>query len=518
MSIYTVTATRNIQNYVANANNDINTDNDFLSTYLGKLAGFKNLGLYNTFVGCEAGLNNFTGSCNTFLGHDAGASNTLGTGNLALGVATGLGNLTGDDNVFLGLKTGMRNSSDKRNLYIGSYAGQYLNGNNNILMGYNNTNTVTNVSSCNNVAIGTDAIATGYYNTLLGTASVVTGTRTVVLGYSNNDSSRYSAVLGSSIRNTGNNSLVVMTVTGSNGYSNSRSNYTNINNVLVAEGVTVDGTSRHTDVLVDSACNLTLHAGCNLTLSNSTTSMILDTEFFELKRNQQSVNLAEDALTVSSKNQLLMRSASNAQLTASNNVLLATPSNVVRMGLDGLQVASAPSLTVASSNNVTVDAVGGDLLLHASNSLVLSNSSTSMTLNPDFYKLQRGGQYVNLAEDALTVSSSNRLVLQSASWLQQCQLDCMQPAVPADALQRAVNGVAGRVADQHALGERGLWQQRGHKFQLQRQHGGGRRADAEQPARLRAVLQQRPVPVHRLQPGLQQQQHCAADGSLQHHS
>ena len=115
---------------------DLTPDNYFI----GDGSGSKNIagvGLYNSFIGYEAGLNNTTGSYNAFFGYQSGYSNTEGSKNLFLGYQSGYYNITGDLNTFVGYQAGNKNTIGTQNSFLGSYSGaNTTTGGDNTFIGY----------------------------------------------------------------------------------------------------------------------------------------------------------------------------------------------------------------------------------------------------------------------------------------------------------------------------------------------------------------------------------------------
>jgi len=110
-------------------------------------------GLYNSFIGYQAGYNTTFGKKNYFIGYKAGYTNTTGNNNVFIGDSAGFHNTTGYFNTFAGNWAGFSNSSGIKNLFIGHRAG------------------VNNSSGICNVFLGPDAgghNTTAYYNTFVG--------------------------------------------------------------------------------------------------------------------------------------------------------------------------------------------------------------------------------------------------------------------------------------------------------------------------------------------------------------
>lgn len=155
---------------------------------IGSNAGKNTEGRENTFIGFNVGSANVSGAGNTAIGSGALASNVSGlyntavgqnallysTGNFgtAFGQGAGSGNTTGGDNAFFGVLAGNANTTGGENTYLGSRVGQSnATGNSNTFVGYNATyrSTVNNKSRntiignrAGNGIEGDDNIAIGY--------------------------------------------------------------------------------------------------------------------------------------------------------------------------------------------------------------------------------------------------------------------------------------------------------------------------------------------------------------------
>lgn len=113
-------------------------------------------GIFNTFLGNWAGLNNSTGSSNTFTGYGAGYFNTIGDRNAFFGAAAGISNISGYANTFLGHRAGYLNGDGIFNVYIGEEAGlANVSGSRNVVIG--GAAGSLSPSGSNNSVLGTDA-------------------------------------------------------------------------------------------------------------------------------------------------------------------------------------------------------------------------------------------------------------------------------------------------------------------------------------------------------------------------
>ena len=176
------------------------------ATAIGSFAGIHNTGNYNTFLGSESGYSNTTGINNTFTGIHAGESNTTSSNNTYTGTSSGYYN-TGAGNTFTGNSAGQGNGATS--------------GNNNVAMG--NQAELTMGSAANTVAVGAQSL---YNNTQTGNTAV--GFQS---GYNNTHGNK-NAFFGdsSAIGNTTGTGITAL------GYQAGQSNGTGSNNTFVGYG------------------------------------------------------------------------------------------------------------------------------------------------------------------------------------------------------------------------------------------------------------------------------------------
>lgn len=126
------------------------------SVHVGTYAGSVSTGVYNSFLGKDAGYSNTTGGFNSFIGTATGYYNTTGSDNSFIGYRTGHRNTTGEYNCFLGNVAGYSNTTGSYNSFLGNYAGYYNNtGANNVLVGYYAG--FSNKAGTNNTIVGSQA-------------------------------------------------------------------------------------------------------------------------------------------------------------------------------------------------------------------------------------------------------------------------------------------------------------------------------------------------------------------------
>jgi len=377
MSVYTLNIGRTIQNDTA-SNPDISLQNIYDSTVVGYLAGVNNKGTYNVFLGNSAGKNNKTGSSNTFLGTVAGFKNTVGNVNTFIGTGAGYSNIDGMDNVYLGYKAGFKNQSGKGNVMIGNNSGQFNQGNNNVFIGFNNTNTINNINSSNNTSIGPYSIANGYQNNVLGYSNLANISDSLLLGNLLWDLSSNSILMGKNIKNLGANSFIFYN--GSNQFLNTQSNIINFNNAFVissdSQGI-YDKFQSILDNFLIGNCNNTI----NITKSNI---RIASSNDIFISNNTSFVKLEKD-LTLSSYCNVFVN-GSNIGIVSSNNIVMSNNTSFVKLEKD-LTLSSYCNVFVNGSN---IGIIGSNIqLLGSSNIGIVSSNNIVMSNNTSFVKLEK---------------------------------------------------------------------------------------------------------------------------------
>lgn len=168
-------------------------------------------GVWNTFVGVDAGSNNYSGNMNTFVGAAAGQRNQNGVQNTFVGSLAGVSNTNGYHNTFIGTSAGQNNSSGYFNTKIGTDNGLLS------ATGHDNTSVGASAATYDDGAYnawygaGSGAANTvGYGNTASGYNSMsgnLTGTYNSAHGYQANALN----TTGSNITAQGYNSLLYAT-------------------------------------------------------------------------------------------------------------------------------------------------------------------------------------------------------------------------------------------------------------------------------------------------------------------
>jgi hypothetical protein len=220
---------------------------------------------YNaTIVGMEAGANN-QGQLNVFIGYRAGNFNISGGNNVYIGADTAERARTASENVIVGSRSAGFLSSGTRNVYLGNSVGYYLNGNNNILVGFNNTVASDLSLSHSNIGVGYNSSIFGHNNILLGNNSYMLSLSSIVIGEGIIDTTKNSILIGANIVNTGSNVLIINNRHNSNNtpisLSNSQNGYLNINDYIVVAKNTsnISQLTLKNDLIVLSASNVDLN-------------------------------------------------------------------------------------------------------------------------------------------------------------------------------------------------------------------------------------------------------------------
>lgn len=156
-------------------------------TALGTGAGTLSTGVWNTFVGYNAGSALTTGTGNTVMGFEALKVATSALSNVAIGYQAGNSTTSGSSNIFIGFQAGRLNTNSGNNTYIGAQTGEVTTGGNNTFIGVGVGAAATTIDSA--VAIGGNnfgaATATGTVSIGFGSMnSLTTGTGNVGVGWS----------------------------------------------------------------------------------------------------------------------------------------------------------------------------------------------------------------------------------------------------------------------------------------------------------------------------------------------
>ena len=430
MSYYIISSAKSIQNTVPSMNGDISTQNSYGATIVGFLAGLKNSGAFNVFVGMSSGANNNSGACNNFIGTYAGFNNVSGDGNTFLGTNAGYGNQTGIDNIFIGLRAGARNVSGVRNLAIGNNASQYINGNNNVYLGFNNTNTASDTLSSNNTSVGTYSVATGYQNITLGYSNSATrnADNSIVIGNYSTDVSCNNIILGNNIRNSGANVFILMNNASNNPpYSNNTSNLMNFNNAMIFNGDSNGNFNNGT--MTTSVANILTKAynlwklqssngnsyisltDSNIIISNLSNNMTFDSNGLLFQANNITFSNSSNSLHFSD-NDFTIKSVAASVSTIGSNVLISGSNLVQMVGEKQVSLISSNSSIIVTPSNINVSA-SNLLLQQASNLNWSSTSGGQMALSNNNFNVSTNTGAISLNSNGVSLSSPNNVQISS---------------------------------------------------------------------------------------------------------
>jgi len=148
-----------------------------VNTAIGQETLFSNtIGESNVAIGYGSAYNNTTGSYNIGIGSLSLWNNTTGGGNIGIGTSS-LFNLDGGDyNTTIGLQAGFGITTGERNINIGANSSSWDTGNDNIMIGYGSTSSLTTTGS---TVIGTYGVASDNNQFVVGSSLVPSGTITV---------------------------------------------------------------------------------------------------------------------------------------------------------------------------------------------------------------------------------------------------------------------------------------------------------------------------------------------------
>lgn len=153
----------------------INTD-DATNVFMGLNAGINNLpsglnGMYNSYIGSEAGLNNFNGYSNTAVGYQSLNNSVNGFENSAVGALALNHNVDGRDNAAMGNSALANMFNSNFNTATGANAGiTLINGDYNSFFGYQAD--VAQADLLNGTALGSYAIVNADNKVRIGDASI----------------------------------------------------------------------------------------------------------------------------------------------------------------------------------------------------------------------------------------------------------------------------------------------------------------------------------------------------------
>ena len=191
----------NSGSYVSYMNSLLNDSSSTTSDFVSRLFS-------STLVGFQAQGGNPTSS-NTFVGYQAGLG-SLATSSIAIGVSVAVNSSNNVDNIVVGNLAGMYTASANRNVILGNSAANALQGDENVLIGYKNSESANTFQS----------VSIGCYTTVNGTCQINIGASNAGYGSSNTISlgchivesnSSCNITIGNNITNTGNRCLFLNT-------------------------------------------------------------------------------------------------------------------------------------------------------------------------------------------------------------------------------------------------------------------------------------------------------------------
>lgn len=428
MSVYSLASSdRNIFNLPKKVEGlDINTRNSYNATILGYEAGTKSIGNLATYVGYRAGFVNTNGASNVYVGAYAG--------NFALG----------DDNLVLGTMAGFNLGLGSRNIMLGNECGYNISGNNNILIGYQNTNAVLDIqeSHCN-IAIGYKTTVNGYNNIALGMLSLFNSYNSIMMGNNIEDYSSNSILIGNRIINRGRNSLIINNRHNSNNvsFSNELNNYMNINDYMI---VSRDESTDESSMILQSDSirliaknvafqlfNANIEFGAVMKFTGQYSELILDKYvYLGIYDDANETNLTiesnlvylggsnvQDFLLYGSNSYLYLNSnlmyLSNqyTQFNLNSNTIKLGSSNINDFSYSGSNVSFYVNSNIYSFSNkyFTFALDSNTIKLGSSNikDFTYSGSNTSMYLNSNLMTLSNKYLEFNLSSNAIKLGSSN---------------------------------------------------------------------------------------------------------------
>jgi hypothetical protein len=243
---------------------------------IGHSAGINLTGLYNQFIGFEAGMLSTTATRNVYMGYQAARGNEDGDYNVTIGYQAGLTS-SGYNNVKIGYKAG-ETGGGYNNVTIGYLAGTQTNGNNSVIIG--NEAGRNALGGWSNVFIGDQA---GYSNVggggTLGARNVFIGREAGMANETGGDNTFIGTFAGGDMVD-GHDNTIVGTVAGSKGttgtgnvYMGYRAGYTNDGDYNLVLGHNAGSAQSNASIPSDYSNNtfLGVEAGYSTTTGNYNT-------------------------------------------------------------------------------------------------------------------------------------------------------------------------------------------------------------------------------------------------------
>ncbi len=300
--------------------------------FIGHESGKFTSGLYNSFIGYQAGRSNTLGTSNSFIGYLSGYSNTTGSYNVFMGNNSGYSNINGLNNVCIGNNSGYKNTGDY-NTFLGYYSGySLLNSQNNVYIGYQAGRYATKGNY--NVVMGSGA---GYYNN---------GYYNVFIGYE----SGYNNVSGADNRYSKYNTFI--------GYQSGRGNTTGWQNLAIGYMAGLNNQTATNQFFIGN------NAGQNLTKGYGNTFL---------------GHYAGQLSTDCSNNTFLGYFTGRNNTTGTDNVYVGYASGSKSPGNMNIMIGSKAGQNNTGSGNIFLGYAAG-FNETGSNKLYIDNSSTSTPL------------------------------------------------------------------------------------------------------------------------------------------
>lgn len=376
---------------------------------------------YNaTLIGYQAGEVN-QGSLNVMLGYRAGQNTKFGSSNLFLGASSGEKNVNGNDNILIGTLAGRFLTQGSRNVVLGNNSATYLNGNNNIYVGFNNTIANVQPFSYCNVCVGYQTNIFGNNNISLGNTSYVFGSQTITLGNTIVDTTTNSIIVGANIVNTGSNALIINNRHNSNAIprslSNSENNYLNINDyIVVSKNSSNNSVLKLTNDIIELASsNVIINLGGGvmslgdvMRFSGKYSTLVLDKDvtiglITASNPNAPQLHITSNSINFGGCN------AQNITIYGSNTSMFMN-SNIISLSNNFSELYLNSNLRIGGSNVVNFQAYATNANIYLNSNIInLSNNYVQANLNSE--NITIGGKNINyfttFSKDASFVINSN---------------------------------------------------------------------------------------------------------------
>jgi len=342
---------------------DVDTRNAYNSTIIGLEAGANNQGPLNVILGYRAGNNTVGGGQNVYIGSEAAEKGR-----------------TAADNVIIGYRAGKFITSGSRNVLLGNNTGFYLNGNQNTLIGFNNTISGDLANSHSNISIGYRSSTFGNNNVVVGNNSYMLSYGSISVGERVVDTTANSILIGNFITNTGSNVLIINNRHNSNldplPMSNTENNYMNINDyIIVAQSNNKSVMSIVNDTVKIIASNVELggdgglRIGEVIELSSYYSTLLLD-KHVQLGVRQDLKPNAPQLILESNNVVLGGLDVRQTRIFGSNNLLYLSSNLIMLSNNDVSFISNSNNIDFGGSNNKQFKIYGSN------NTITLSNGGT----------------------------------------------------------------------------------------------------------------------------------------------